>query len=640
MASSRRKILWALETAPTLIITGETGCGKSTQVPKYLAEGGYRCVAVAEPRALAATSLAAKVQEDLHGTSYAVPLDDDWEKSTRVLFTTAGWLLKSALFDPKFEQFSCIVVDEVHERTIAVDVLLGLLKKVQRKRSLKVVCMSATADVETLLKFFGENAKALTIQGPRGYPVDTFFSQKHELGADYVAKAITVALDIHRREADGDVLIFLPSARDVDECVGRLKKDVDAMPLYAAIDGDAKRRIFSYQGKRHQRRIIVATSIAETALTVPNIKFVIDSGVSKMSIFDARAGCRLAVSTVSSKSTAKQRAGRAGRIAHGKCYRLYTEESYQNFFPLRDPPEIAREDLSWTLLQFKALGVDNIVAFDLPTAPPAVLLVAALDELRALGALDDDAKLTETGDRLATAPCEPRAAKFLLSATNDKVRAVLVVAFLQSGRPLRYVPRYWSPAKKQQADLAFRDDVVHLDGDHATLVNCVRTYRTQRQKTEWAKDRGIDHKAIDSALRFAPSLCRWLQDTLHDRVDLRSLDDDFDDWDTVSFRKALVSGYFARAARLAPDGTYRAIKADRPIDLDPASIYKNYGTPPEYVCFCDFALDDDNFDVVARHVARVDPTWLLDGSDFYRLDKHVGIGAAQQSHHRLSFEED
>eukprot|EP00633_Aureoumbra_lagunensis_P000184 CAMPEP_0197303454 /NCGR_PEP_ID=MMETSP0890-20130614/51672_1 /TAXON_ID=44058 ORGANISM="Aureoumbra lagunensis, Strain CCMP1510" /NCGR_SAMPLE_ID=MMETSP0890 /ASSEMBLY_ACC=CAM_ASM_000533 /LENGTH=559 /DNA_ID=CAMNT_0042783283 /DNA_START=414 /DNA_END=2093 /DNA_ORIENTATION=+ len=558
------------------------------------------------------------------------------------------------------------MIDELfHECSVDTELVFGVVKKIQSARkevqdqpsSLRLIfAVSGNSNeqgnqVKELVDFFGDKDTRVCIIPGRQYALDIFFAENN-MGADYVKASAECAIAVHRREStNGDVLIFLPSAAEVDECVSLLNEfttpreapTLEVLLLYAGISAERRHYILNYEtSRRIIRRIIVATSVAESKITVPNIKFVIDAGMSKQLFFDAHSGCELTGKTISSKATIHQRTSRAGRdCPGGKCYRLYTEDAFTHLCPETDPPATARSDLTWPLLRLKALGVDNVLDFDLVHPAPAALLLCALDELRALGALDDEAKLTpRTGILLATAPCEPRTAAFLIAAFKNSfdqswytaAQAVAVAAVLQTGRhTLRGpLPRY-STGKRQQIEHAFRDDLVHLDGDHATMVNILAAWP---KSNEWAKARGIDVSAVKSALAIRARLAYWLNTaSISDSIPSESQwyqhllspqDQNTTTWDTMALRRALVTGFFSRAARLANDASYRAVKADRTIVLDPSSVYSEFGTPPPFICFCEYALDDD-LNVRARHIARIDPRWLLEQGDYYTLDKNVGL---------------
>ncbi|KAJ1445324.1 P-loop containing nucleoside triphosphate hydrolase protein [Pelagophyceae sp. CCMP2097] len=645
----RDALLYALETHPTLIVVGETGSGKSTLLPRYLLEAGWavppRCIAITQPRRVAATSLAQRVADDLGCASVggpvgcAVRFDERWDpEKTRLKFVTDGWLLRECLWDPALSHYSVVVVDEAHERTVSTELLLGLLKKVQKLRAgqqdgLRVVVCSATLDVEPLRDFFGRDQTAVASIDGRQYPVDVFYVEK-PLGADYVAEAARVAAEIHRSERPGDVLIFLPGARECDECVRRLVDELAHAPgkksgpfsactLYAALGADAQRRALQ-PAPRGTRKIVATTNIAETSLTVPGVAFVVDAGFARLPVFDAASGAQLVVTTTTSRATARQRAGRAGRTSHGKCFRLYTEVAFQDscLFPDFTPPEMQRTDLTGPLLQLKALGIDNVATFDFASPPPAALVLHALEELRALGALDDEAKLTRPlGERLATAPCEPRLARALVAAMDDFgcAREVVVIA---AALGVKVGLRARAGSRRNLEDertKVFRDELVSLDGDHLTYVAAHDAFEAAKRGGDarsWCAQRGLEQAHFAQAALARPRLEKWLQTSsdASSRGTLVSCGGD-----TVSPRRALVAGFFARAAKLE-GGTYRAIKGGAAIALDKSSVHAQFGTPPEYIFFAEYAYDDDG-SVSARHASRVDPKWLLAAGDYYTL-KH------------------
>lgn len=651
IAAHRETLLWALENRSALVVVGETGCGKSTQLPKYLIEAGWaappRCVVSTQPRALAALELATRVAGELGcdgvggPVGYAARFEERWcPERTRLKFTTDGWLLREALFDPLFAHYSVVVVDEAHERSLATDLLLGLLKKAMRARAargdaLRVVVMSATADADAFERFFGVDDTAVAVVDGRQYAVDVFFAESPR-GADYVAAAAEAVERAHasERRLEAAILVFLPGAREVEECCRLLRaalrdpdRPADVLALHAASPGDHKKRALA-RGTGKYRKVVVATNVAETSLTIPDVAVVVDPGLCRLPVFDEAAGAEVLATTVCSRASAVQRAGRAGRTGPGKCYRLYTEAAFaSDLFPERTPPASSRSELSWALLQLKALGVDNVLEFDLLSPLPETLLLLALEELLALGALDAEARLTAPlGERLALAPAEPRLARVLLASLDEGCASEVLdyAAVLAPGRPLRNLPTPRSQAQRDaqnEKTRAFRDDLVSLDGDHATYGACLRRFLELRDARAdplpFCAARGLDVSALRGAARVRPKLEKWLAAfAKSDGTALASCGDDPD-----PPRRALVAGFFARAARFAPDATYRTLRADREVALHPQSIHAEFGTPPDYVCFCDFALDDDGA-TVARHASRVDPKWLLAaGESYYHLRK-------------------
>ena len=313
----RETLLWALENRSTVVIVGETGCGKSTQVPKFLVEAGWaappRCVVSTQPRSVAARELATRVAGELGcdgvggPVGFAYRFEERWcPERTRLKFTTDGWLLREALFDPLFLHYSVVMVDEAHERSAATDVLLGLLKKVQRARReagdpLRVVVSSATADAERFAAFFGAADSVVARVDGRQYPVDVFYADA-ALGSDYVSAAVSVVERLHAAEKDlgRAFLVFLPGAREVEEACRALRgsladpaRPADVVALHAASPKDAQRRALASAAGRGHRKVVVATNVAETSLTIPDVAVVVDPGLCRLPVIDEAAGAEV-----------------------------------------------------------------------------------------------------------------------------------------------------------------------------------------------------------------------------------------------------------------------------------------------------------------------------------------------------------
>lgn len=311
---------------------------------------------------------------------------------------TEGILLREMLADPLLQKYGVIMIDEAHERSQLTDTVLGLLKKILKKRdSLKIIISSATIDAEFFQKFFTmktntNSAVILSVEG-KMYPVDSFFMQ--EPCPDYVKETVATVLKIHEKEANrvGDILAFLTGQEEVLDAVQLLKEhtqqwtnnNLQILPMYGTLPNADQLKVF-YSAPKGTRKAIIATNIAETSVTIPGVSYVIDCGFVKMKWFDSNSNTDSLVVIPISKAQAEQRAGRAGRLNNGKVFRLYTEEGYQQL-PAQIPPEMRRSDLSATVLYLKSLGIDNVLRFDFPSKPPAKNLLAALELLLALGKL-------------------------------------------------------------------------------------------------------------------------------------------------------------------------------------------------------------------------------------------------------------
>ncbi|XP_025836866.1 probable ATP-dependent RNA helicase DHX35 isoform X2 [Agrilus planipennis] len=437
--NNRRDILYLLEKHQVLVLVGETGCGKSTQIPQYLIEAEWPAqIGVCEPRKVAAISLANRVADEM-GTfvqgdtvGYAVRFDA-CTNQPKIKYMTEGILLREIMGDPLLKNYSVIMLDEVHERTLYTDILLGLMKKILKKRrELRLVVASATVDAEELQKFFDSgsdqkkkhNSAILSIRG-RQYAVDILYLK--EPAPCYVQSTVDTVLKINSSEAPGDILAFLTGQEEVDRAVRILrehasileqekkKNKIEILPMYGALPHYEQLKVFRHVSDGY-RKVIIATNVAETSVTIPGIVYVIDCGFVKLKWFNNETHTDSLVVMPVSKASANQRAGRAGRVKHGKCYRLYTEDE---FAKLADstPPEMVRSNLTYVVLQLKALGISNILQFDFPSPPPVKNLKSAVEILYALNTIDIKGELINPlGFNMAEFAIDPLYSKILFSS--------------------------------------------------------------------------------------------------------------------------------------------------------------------------------------------------------------------------------
>ncbi|KAJ7102904.1 P-loop containing nucleoside triphosphate hydrolase protein, partial [Mycena epipterygia] len=374
-----------------VIVTGETGSGKTTQIPQFVAYSDSphtkeKVVACTQPRRILARSVANRVANEMDvklgaHVGYSVRFDDMTEAGTTFLkYMTDGILLREAIRDPNLEKYSTIILDEVHERTLATDILITLLKGLVKKRAdLKIIIMSASADNSKFQRFF--SPKSAKIQVPiftvvgRTFPVEIFYTQEPE--PDYVEAAIRTVMIIHRVEDPGDILLFLTGEEEIEEVCRKLKLEADdilnqepdaiglltCIPLYSALSPERQGKIFDSPkpprtpGGPPTRRVIVATNIAESGMTIDGIVYVVDSGFSKQKVYNPRIRVESHLVSPISKASAQQRAGRAGRTRPGKCFRLYTEMDFQRELEEQTHPEILASNLSSIVLTLVAVGV-------------------------------------------------------------------------------------------------------------------------------------------------------------------------------------------------------------------------------------------------------------------------------------------
>ena len=487
--SYRQQLLDALEQFQTLIIVGETGSGKTTQIPQYLYEAGYtkggKKIGCTQPRRVAAMSVATRVAEEM-GTKlgfqvgYSIRFEDCTCEKTVIKYMTDGMLLREFLTEPDLAGYQCLIIDEAHERTLHTDILFGLVKDIARFRpDLKLLISSATMDANKFSEYF-DDAPIFNIPG-RKFPVEVYHTQAPE--ANYLAAAVTTIMTIHVTQGPGDVLLFLTGQEEIESCqesllqicrsLGKRIAELIICPIYANLPSEMQSKIFE-PTPPGARKVVLATNIAETSITIDGVVYVIDPGFSKQKTYNPRSGMESLVVVPASRASANQRKGRAGRVGPGKCFRLYTSWAYQNELEETTVPEIQRSNMSSTVLLLKSLGINDLIHFDFMDAPPAETLIRALETLYALGALNDRGELTKLGRRMAEFPVDPFMSKSIIVAEKYKCtdEIVSIMAMLSVGNSIFYRPK----DKAVHADQA-KKNFYRPGGDHLTLLAVWNTVR-------------------------------------------------------------------------------------------------------------------------------------------------------------------
>ncbi|XP_068661015.1 probable pre-mRNA-splicing factor ATP-dependent RNA helicase DEAH2 isoform X3 [Aristolochia californica] len=434
----KEEFVQTLRENQTLILVGETGSGKTTQIPQFALEAfsnepnKRKMIACTQPRRVAAMSVSRRVAEEMdvaigEEVGYSIRFEDCSSAKTNLKYLTDGMLLREAMTDPLLERYRVIILDEAHERTLATDVLFGLLKEVLKNRpDLKLVVMSATLEAEKFRGYFND-APVMKVPG-RLHPVEIFYTQEPE--RDYLEAAIRTVVQIHMCEPLGDILVFLTGEEEIEDACRKITKEVNnmgdqvgpvkAVPLYSTLPPAMQQRIFEpappalKEGGPPGRKIVVSTNIAETSLTIDGIVYVIDPGFAKQKVYNPRVRVESLLVSPISKASAHQRSGRAGRTQPGKCFRLYTEKSFSNDLQPQTYPEILRSNLANTVLTLKKLGIDDLVHFDFMDPPAPETLMRALEVLNYLGALDDDGNLSKLGEIMSEFPLDPQMSKMLV----------------------------------------------------------------------------------------------------------------------------------------------------------------------------------------------------------------------------------
>lgn len=469
VSAKRDNIARAIQAHQVVIVSGETGSGKTTQIPKIcleLGRGREQAIGHTQPRRIAATSVAQRIAEEL-GTplgrwvGYQIRFDDKSHEDTAVKLMTDGILLAETQRDPLLRAYDTIIIDEAHERSLNIDFLLGFLYQlVQKRKDLKLIITSATIDAEKFSKHFtinGEPAPVIDVTG-RLYPVEVRYRPVYdpdEQDSDDESEkdindAIVEAVQECRQHGTGDILVFLPGEREIREAAQYLRRQqwvgVDVLPLYARLGQAEQRRIFRPTGQA--RRIVLATNVAETSVTVPGIRFVIDSGLARIKRYSWRNKIeQLRIERIS-QASANQRAGRCGRLGPGVCIRLYSEEDFEQRAEFTDP-EILRSSLAAVILRLKSLRVHDIEHFPFVDPPSGRAIADGFQILQEVGALNERGRLTRVGRTLARWPLDPRIGRMVIAAERyDCLAEILVIAAALSVQD----PRERSMETREQAD--------------------------------------------------------------------------------------------------------------------------------------------------------------------------------------------
>ncbi|KAH8105458.1 P-loop containing nucleoside triphosphate hydrolase protein [Cristinia sonorae] len=618
-----------------IVMVGETGSGKTTQIPQFVCYSDLphtrgKLVACTQPRRVAAMSVAKRVADEMDvplgkQVGYSIRFEDMTEPGTTFLkYMTDGMLLREAMHDPDLTRYSTIILDEAHERTMATDILMGLLKALSRRRDdLKIIIMSATLDALKFQKYFGSTAgdPAPLFKVPgRTHPVEVFYTQEPE--PDYVEAAIRTVLMIHRAEDPGDILLFLTGEEEIEDACRKIKLEADdlmnqdpssvgpiaCVPLYSSLPPQQQQRIFDAAPAAKGdgppgRKVVVSTNIAETSLTIDGIVYVVDPGFSKQKVYNPRIRVESLLVSPISKASAQQRAGRAGRTRPGKCFRLYTEKDFMNELEEQTHPEILRSNLANTVLELVKLGIKDLVRFDYVDAPAPETLMRALELLNFLGALDDEGALTPLGAMMAEFPLDPQMSKMLIVSPefNCSNEMLTIVAMLS-------VPNVWlrPPNMRREADAA-KALLTVPDGDHLTLLNVYNNYQLNRDDRQWAWNNFLAGRALAQADNVRAQLQRTME---RFDIDLVSTQDERKLY--VNVRMALVCGYFMQVAhREGEKNQYMTVKDNQVVGLHPSC---GLDTTPEWVIFNEFVLTTRPY---IRTVTTVKPEWLLEYATTY-----------------------
>ncbi|CAG9798071.1 unnamed protein product [Chironomus riparius] len=618
----RDDLIRAIQDHQVLIIEGETGSGKTTQVPQYLYEAGFtkdgKKIGCTQPRRVAAMSVAARVAEEMkvklgNEVGYSIRFEDCTSERTVLKYMTDGTLHREFLSEPDLASYSVMIIDEAHERTLHTDILFGLVKDISRfRKDLKLLISSATLDAEKFSSFF-DDAPIFRIPGRR-YPVDLYYTKAPE--ADYIDACVVSILQIHVTQPLGDVLVFLTGQEEIETCheiltdrvkrLGSKIKELLILPIYANLPSDMQAKIFE-PTPPNARKVILATNIAETSLTIDNIIYVIDPGFAKQNNFNSRTGMETLMVVPISKASANQRAGRAGRVAPGKCFRLYTAWAYQHELEENTVPEIQRINLGNAVLMLKALGINDLLHFDFLDPPPTETLVLALEQLYALGALNHHGELTKMGRRMAEFPVDPMMAKMLLASEKYKCseEIVSIAAMLSVNGAIFYRPK----DKIIHADTA-RKNFNQNHGDHLSLLNVYNQWAESDYSTQWCYENFIQYRSMKRARDVREQLVNLMQRVEIDIVSGVT--------ESINIRKAITSGYFYHIAKFSKGGHYKTVKHNQTVMIHPNSAL--FEDLPRWVLYHELVFTTKEF---MRQVIEIESKWLLEVAPHYYKAKEL-----------------
>jgi pre-mRNA-splicing factor ATP-dependent RNA helicase DHX38/PRP16 len=624
----REEVLRVIRDNQIVIVVGETGSGKTTQLTQFLYEDGYGKIGMigcTQPRRVAAMSVAKRVSEEMEcklgsTVGYAIRFEDCTSKETAIKYMTDGVLLRESLNEPDLDRYSCVIMDEAHERALNTDVLMGLFKKVlARRRDLKLIVTSATMNSKRFSDFFG-GAPEFFIPG-RTFPVDVMFHRSPV--EDYVDQAVQQVLAIHVSMGAGDILVFMTGQEDIEVTCELIQERLNSLndppklsilPIYSQMPADLQAKIFD-RAAPGVRKVIVATNIAETSLTVDGIMYVVDAGYSKLKVYNPRMGMDTLQITPISQANASQRAGRAGRTGPGKAFHLFTEAAFKDEMYIQTIPEIQRTNLSNTVLLLKSLGIKDLLDFDFMDPPPQDTITTSLFDLWALGALDNIGDLTEIGRKMTAFPMDPSLAKMLITSEDYgcSEEMLTIVSMLS-------VPNvFYRPKERQEESDAAREKFFVPESDHLTYLHVYSQWKSNGYSDGWC----TRHFLHPKSLRRAKEIREQLLDIM--KMQRMSMISCGTDWDVI--RKCICSGYYHQAAKVKGIGEFINLRTSVTVQLHPTSALYGLGYLPDYVVYHELILTSKEY---MSTVTSVDPHWLADlGGVFYSI-KEKGYSAREK----------
>jgi HrpA-like RNA helicase len=669
-----------------IIIMGETGCGKTTQVPKIIYENcplENKMICITQPRRIAAISISQRVAEEMNTklgdlVGYSVRFKEKMSNKTKIKFVTDGMLVRECILDKQLSKYKYIILDEIHERSIHTDILMMICKDLiinKKRKDLKIIIMSATLNPKKYMDYFNTNT-LIKIEGRR-YPVKVYNISEEEnnnnknnlinknikendyydLISKYIDRCLNCILQIilsdEEEKKHGDILVFLPGQEDIEDLQELLlnkkeeiinefpekKIEFKILPLFGSLPSNQQMKIFrplKNKFGKNIRKIILSTNIAETSLTIKNIKFVIDSGFFKMRKFYPKLNIDTLKITPISKNSALQRSGRTGRESSGNCYRLYTQKEYNNFTENTEP-EIQRINLRNISLQLFSIGYNDFNNIDFIDKPPKENFNNAYEELILLGAIENDEshKITEFGKKMSILPMDPIYSIILINALNNEYNEVFedivsIISILQSDNI------FYNQNSKKEIIEKKREKYIDSCSDHLTLRNIFKEYKNTNNKEQFCKENYLNDKALSKSMEIFKQLIGYLKKIkineykndekmeINDKItqidnyldSLKNEGIDNNENKNKLILKCLLTGYFNNIAKYTNDNFFNTIKGNQLCKIHPTSVLikkpklgKQYGylifneiiiTSKKYIKCCTLI----NYEQVEKYISK------------------------------------
>lgn len=602
-----------------VVVVGETGSGKTTQLTQFVYEAGFGNngkIGCTQPRRVAAMSVAERVANEVGCevssiVGYAIRFEDRTSKQTKIKYMTDGVLLRESLKDPLLEDYSVIIMDEAHERSLNTDVLFGILRSViQKRKDLKLIVTSATMDSDKFANFFG-GVPIFHIPG-RTFPVEVYHTKSP--CEDYVDAAVKQVLTIHCNPSPGDILVFMTGQADIECTCDLLAEKMSKLenlnpllilPMYSQLPADLQARIFQ-KAQNGARKCIVSTNVAETSLTVDGIRYVVDSGYCKVKVYNPSIGMDALQITPISQASSNQRKGRAGRTGVGYCYRLYTELMFANEMLANQIPEIQRTNLGNIVLLLKSLGVTDLLKFPFMDSPPQANILQSMYQLWVLDALDNTGELTELGKYMVELPLDPPLSKMVVNSVNYKCSSeIITIVSMLSVPPVFYRP------KDNEADAdSKREKFFVPESDHLTLLNTYNQWSKNNYSSNWCEQNFINPKSMKKAAEIREQIIDIMRQM---KLPIETCGTE---WDVV--RETICGSYFHNAAKLKGIGEYVNLLSNIPCNLHPGSALYGLGYTPDYVVYHELVMTTKEY---MHCVTAVDGEWLASqGDKFFSIN--------------------